>query len=326
MLHLHLNLYIMNLMNYKKHNLFHSKVMVQFILLMICHLNGNCQLSGFAFSTDSTPIYFRTYGSGKPLLIINGGPGMNSDGFQSLAIELSKNYQTIIYDQRGTGNSFLNDINPKTITLKLMMDDIESLRRHLNLQKWSILGHSFGGMLASYYATLHPGSIDKLILSSSGGIDLDLLNYFNESLNSRLSKEAQDSISYWTQKINSGDTSHHAKLQRGRFLAPAYVVDEKFIPVIAERLTQGNQTINQLIWEDMRKLNFNCAGKLKTFKKPVLIIQGKQDLVKAGTAEKAHQAFVNSKVVYMDHCSHYGWLDNKEVYFKEINTFLKSRI
>jgi proline iminopeptidase len=184
------------------------------------------------------------------------------------------------------------------------------------------LGHSFGGMLASYYASLYPEHIDKLILSSSGGIDMGLLKYVGESINSKLNVTERDSVNYWTKKIEAGDTSHYARLQRGRNLAPAYILDKKYIPVIAERLTQGNAMINQLIWNDLQKINFNCAEKLQTYTKPVLIIQGKQDIIKPETAEKAHEVFKNSKIVYIDHSIHYGWLDNEQVFFKEVNSFL----
>lgn len=54
--------------------------------------------------TKDSKLYYRVYGKGKPMLIINGGPGMNSDGFVNLAKQLSKDCQTIVYDQRGTGN------------------------------------------------------------------------------------------------------------------------------------------------------------------------------------------------------------------------------
>jgi proline iminopeptidase len=296
-----------------------------FLFLTAFYLGCNSQKNGTVVSTDSAPVYYRTYGTGAPLLIINGGPGMNSDGFENLAVALSKNNQTIIYDQRGTGKSDLKTVDSSTITMKLMMDDIESIRKELRIEKWSILGHSFGGMVASYYATLYPEHIDKLILSSSGGIDLGLLNYVGEGIISKLSATEKDSVNYWTKKIADGDTSHYARLQRGRNLAPAYILNKKFIPVIAERLTQGNNTINQLMWTDLQRINFNCAEKLKTYTKPVLIIQGKQDIIEPETAERAHKVLSNSKVVYIDHSIHYGWLDNEEVFFKEVNSFLAAK-
>jgi proline iminopeptidase len=289
-------------------------------LLASCQIHA--QTSGIAKSSDGCPIYYRTYGSGDPLLIINGGPGMNSDGFEGLAKKLAEHYETILYDQRGTGKSTLPVLDSTTITMKLMMDDIESLRKQLHIDQWSILGHSFGGMVASYYATLYPDRIDKMILSSSGGIDLELLQYVQASINDKLSPTDLDSVNYWSNKIAAGDTSHSALLERGKHLAPAYVMDKKFIPVIAERLTQGKPMINQLIWNDLQKINFDCAEKLKSFDHPVLIIQGKEDIIHPETAEKAHQVLPNSRVVLVDHSIHYGWLDNEAVYFKEINTFL----
>jgi proline iminopeptidase len=208
--------------------------------------------------------------------------------------------------------------------MKLMTDDIESLRKHLKIKKWTILGHSFGGMLASYYATIYPNSINKLVLSSSGGIDLSLLKGVN-GIEASLSAVEKDSLKYWTDKIESGDTTQIARLGRAKALAPAYVYNRKFIPLIAERLTQGNSTINSLLWKDMQRINFDCKEKLKSFQKPALIIQGKQDIISKEIGEIALNAFPNSKMVLLENCKHYGWLDAEEKYFTEIETFLQTK-
>jgi proline iminopeptidase len=273
-------------------------------------------------TTNDGKIYYRTYGTGKPLLIINGGPGMNSNGFVALAKELSSGHQTIIFDQRGTGKSILPQLNSTTITMDLMVGDIEKLRKHLKLEKWIVLGHSFGGMLASYYATIHPNRIEKLILSSSGGIDLELLDYASTVINSKLSTTERTALARWNEKIANGDTTFQTRLQRGLNLAPAYVFNRKNIPIVAQRLTEGNSTINLLVWQDLRKINFNCGEKLNSFTPPVLIIQGKQDIVLEKTALKAARAFKNAKTVLVSNCVHYGWLDNPTVYFKEIFGFI----
>jgi len=267
-------------------------------------------------------IYYRTYGKGIPVLIINGGPGMNSDGFVQLAKDLSARNQTIIYDQRGTGMSTVIPTNASTITIQGMIEDLEVLRKHLGIDQWTILGHSFGGMLASYYASIYPEHVRSLILSSSGGIDLGLESYVGHSVNDKLSKKENDSLKYWNNKIDQGDTSYFARYRRGMALAPAYVHNKNNIPIIAERLTQGNSVITGLVWQDLDKIKFDCAPNLKNFNKPVLIIQGKEDIIMLQTAEYAHKVLKNSKLVIVDHCVHYGWLDNPQVYFKEVNSFL----
>lgn len=281
------------------------------------------QTEGFVKNNDASLTYYKTFGKGEPLLIINGGPGMNSNGFEAMAKTLSENQETIIYDQRGTGKSKLVQLDATTISMRLMADDIESLRKHLKIKKWNILGHSFGGMLASYYATIYPNSIDKLILSSSGGVDLTLLKSAN-LIEAGLNQAQKDSLNYWNDKIEKGDTSYTARIGRGRAMAPAYVYDQKYAPIIAERLTQGNSTINGLLWGDMQKMNFDCKTKLKNFKNLVLVIQGKEDIISNEIGEIANKTFPNSKLILLEHSKHYGWLDAREKYFLEINSFLKS--
>ena len=292
-----------------------------FLVILFVYLQTYAQKDGFAQS-DGVKIYYRTFGTGTPILIINGGPGLNSDGFVDLAKTLSAQNQTIVYDQRGTGKSVMQKIDASSITMELMIDDMENLRKQLKIERWIILGHSFGGMLASYYATIHPDRIISMILSSSGGIDLDLLSYVSKNINARLTPQQQDSASYWSQKINNGDTSYFARWQRAKVLANAYVYNKKYALPIAERLTQSDLRVNNLIWQNMQKIKFNCAPKLSTFTKPVLIIQGKQDVIEERTSQKANKILKNSKLVILDHCVHYGWLDNRDMYLSEVEKFI----
>ena len=292
-----------------------------FLLILFVYLQTYAQKDGFAQS-DGVKIYYRTFGTGTPILIINGGPGLNSDGFVDLAKTLSTQNQTIVYDQRGTGKSVMQKIDASSITMELMIDDMENLRKQLKIERWIILGYSFGGMLASYYATIHPSRIISMILSSSGGMDLDLLSYVSKNINARLTPQQQDSASYWSQKINNGDTSYFARWQRAKVLANAYVYDKKYALPIAERLTQSDLRVNNLIWQNMQKIKFNCAPKLSTFTKPVLIIQGKQDIIEEWTSQKANKILKNSKLVILDHCVHYGWLDNRDMYLSEVEKFI----
>jgi proline iminopeptidase len=292
------------------------------LLIALLPAAGFCQAEGFADNGD-VKIFYRTFGHGTPLLIINGGPGMNSDGFVTLAKKLSGANMAILYDQRGTGRSFLKKIDNKSISMALMVADMEALRKKLNIEHWIILGHSFGGMLASYYTALYPGRVDKLVLSSSGGTDLGLLDYVGKNVNAKLTDAEKKSLAYWTQQIRAGDTSYHARLERGKALAPAYVYNREFVPVIAERLTQGNAILNEAMWADMQRIGFDCNEKLRSFDKPVLIIQGLQDIIEQKTALKAKEIFKHSTLVFMDKCVHYGWLDRPDIYFPAVASFLK---
>lgn len=276
------------------------------------------QDEGFAPSED-VDIYYRIYGSGYPLLIINGGPGFSSEGFDGLAEKLAEEYRVILYDQRGTGKSRMETINSFDMTMDLMIKDLEALRRHLAIDEWIILGHSFGGVLANYYAANHPGNVSGLIASSSGGVDLGLLEYFD--ITQQLSPVERDSLSYWTARINDGDTTQYADRKHRDFRAAAYVYQDDHIPEIAERLSKVDFRINGLIWRDLRRIGYDVSDKFSDFTKPVLIIQGREDILQERTAREAADAFPNAELVLLERCGHYGWLDRPDRYFNEIFSF-----
>ena len=218
---------------------------------------------------------------------------MSSEGFIPLAKKLAENNRTIIYDQRGTGLSGLNSVERSTVTMDLMVEDIETLRRHLGYQEWIVLGHSFGGMLAYYYASKYPERVSAMIQSSSGGMDLALLSSIN--IAAGLSELQQDSLSFYNAKIAAGDSSYETRLKRGLLLAPAYLFKQEYIPVIAERLTQSNRRINSLVWQNLRAIEFDTKPVLRFFDKPTLIIHGEQDIVGTDIAKTAHGVLPNSR-------------------------------
>ena len=275
-------------------------------------------------TSGNSKLHFKTFGTGKPLLIINGGPVMNSDGFAFIAEEISKfGYQTIIYDQRGTGKSTLENTNSETITMDLMVQDMQNLREHLKIEKWIILGHSFGGIMAAYYASIHPETIEKLIFSSSGGVNMKFTSYVSSRLSNNLTKIERDSLSFYQRKMDAGDNSIAILKKRASFLANAYVFDKSKASIIANRLTQTKFEINALVFESLQKIDFDCMNKFKNFTQPVLVLQGKNDIITTDTAQEIANTFPNSKLVLMDNCGHYGWLDAKEVYLNSIEKFLK---
>ena len=292
------------------------------LLSFICTISANGQTDGFV-NIDGGVLHYKTYGSGQPLLIINGGPGLNCEGFIPLAQLLSDNYTTILYDQRGTGESALDAVDSTTITMDLMAQDIETLRKHLNLKEWIVLGHSFGGWMAEYYAVHYPDPIKAMILSSSGGIDLSVLKYVNANIQMRLSQTERDSLKYWSDRIAQGDTSYLAQYNKGNYLARAYLYDKQYVPKLAQRLAfGGNMVINKLVFKDLFKMGFDCKETLHDFSQPVLIIQGRQDLTGDAIAYEAHAVLPNSVMVFVNKSSHYSWWEQSEQYKSEVEKFI----
>ena len=117
---------------------------------------------------NSQTIYSKAFGNpnDKPLLYLHGGPGYNSVGFESTtAQKLSENgFYVISYDRRGEGRSL--DNNAK-FTFNETFDDINLIYDKFNLTSATLIGHSFGGIIATLYAEKYPNKTKSIILVSA---------------------------------------------------------------------------------------------------------------------------------------------------------------
>jgi len=107
-------------------------------------------------------------GADKALIAINGGPGLSSHYMLSLEALAGDELAVVTYDQRGTGRS---TAPPDGYTLLDHVTDVEAVREAVGVEKVYILGHSWGGILAMRYATVHPQRVESIILIGSGPPD-----------------------------------------------------------------------------------------------------------------------------------------------------------
>src|SRR4051812_48505287 len=109
--------------------------------------------SGVTTSTP-LPLYWATYGSGAPVLLLHGGPGAEHDYLlpQMLGIATAGR-ELVFYDQRGGGRSKTDDRTP--ITWRTQVEDLALVARELSLDSGeglTLVGYSWGGLLAMLYA------------------------------------------------------------------------------------------------------------------------------------------------------------------------------
>jgi proline iminopeptidase len=109
-------------------------------------------------------IYFEECGNmqGKPVVLLHGGPGGGSNPLMRRYHDPAR-YRIVLFDQRGCGRSTPHASLEENTTWHLV-DDIESLRTHLGIERWQVLGGSWGSTLALAYAETHPERVTELVL------------------------------------------------------------------------------------------------------------------------------------------------------------------
>jgi proline iminopeptidase len=127
--------------------------------------------SGMLDVGDGHEIYWETCGSptGKPALILHGGPGSGCTPWWRRLFDPDK-YRVVLFDQRGCGRSTPNaggaiaDLSSNTTPH--LLEDIERIRRHLGVDRWLVLGGSWGSTLGLAYAQLHSDRVSEMVLFS----------------------------------------------------------------------------------------------------------------------------------------------------------------
>ena len=118
---------------------------------------------------DGNRMYWETSCNpeGKPAIVLHGGPGSGRSPGQRRLFD-PEAYRVVQFDQRGCGRSTPHastlETDLKDNTTWKLIEDIESLREHLGVERWLVLGGSWGSTLALAYAELHPDRVTELIL------------------------------------------------------------------------------------------------------------------------------------------------------------------
>src|SRR5579871_1158679 len=111
-------------------------------------------------------IYYQMLGQGSPLLIVHGGPGASHDYFLPYLLPLARRHKLVFIDERGSGKSEKLE-DPAGYTVENMVEDTEAVRQALKLGRISLLGHSYGGVLAQAYALKYQANLSHLLLCST---------------------------------------------------------------------------------------------------------------------------------------------------------------
>ena len=144
-----------------------------FLLLWLLSLSGialaqsfpESQTDGKYYTVNGHKLWTVSFGKGEPLFFIAGGPGGTHYGLRAFD-SLSDTYTLVYFDGYGRGKS---DTAKSATAYSLAGDieDLEGLRRAMGFGKISVLGHSYGGVVAQGYAVKYGANLSHLILANS---------------------------------------------------------------------------------------------------------------------------------------------------------------
>ena len=293
------------------------------------------QERGFV-DANGVMIYYQLLGRGEPLMIVHGGPGASHDYFLPYLLPMARHYRLVFIDERGSGQSQkLEDV--KAYTVENMVEDVEAVRLALNLGQISLLGHSYGGVLAQAYALKYQKNLSHLILGSTFS-STKAMNHVLARIKQNMPADARARVN----KMESAGLYGQGKdYEKNRYTSDYMVAawGDGYFPYLYQNRPDPNYDPidnGKMAWDLYREMwgehgEFVIDGNLKSaeytdqlslIKVPTLIIAGDHDESDPSLSQTMHQKIAGSKLVILPKSGHMTFVDQPGLFEKAIEDFL----
>ena len=268
-----------------------------------------------------------SYGSGEDVLfLINGGPGRASEGIRaSHAHFADRGWRVVAHDQLGNGASDRPD-DMSLWTVKRYVEEVEAVRRALDLGPVHLLGNSWGGWLGCDYVCTWPRAV-KSFIAANPGADMD----FHMAELRRLIGAFGDETLRMVERHEAEGTIDDPEYKA--FCTLFYRRHQDRRPTGARWREQAAGELNFGIQVGLwGPAEFTCTGDLagwsrledlRGFDKPCLVFHGAWDYITAKEGALIHQAVAGSEMVVFANSGHSPVRDEPEAYTATLSAFLE---
>lgn len=306
-------------------------ILLYFLSFSLSSFSQNLTSQEGFINVEGGRIWYKVIGSGKktPLLIIHGGPGGRGDcSFITPFTLLSNDRPIIFYDQLGSGRS---DKPTDTLLWQLprFVNEIDSLRAALGLEKLHIMGQSWGGtVLIEYLISKKPKGVVSAIFASPL-LSTPIWMQDAKVLLSQLPKNLQDTIDKYEALKEYNAPSYVAANDS---FSARHISVTKWPPIPAPECAglKRNSAVYNYMWGPTE---FNATGTLENFdrtpdlyklKLPVLFIAGEFDEARPETMYRFQKMIRKSKVVILERAGHSLQVDQPLKFPTTIRTFINT--
>ena len=285
---------------------------------------------GYVFSHDGVRLFYRVVGNGPDtLIVLHGGPGNTMESILPDLRPLEQNHTVIYYDQRGNGRSdLLFDDNDLAISHHIK--DLEAIRLHFNLQQITLLGNSWGGLLASFYAVAHPDRVERMVLLSPASPSFKLLEASTNHIHMRIPENSKEKFNMLTNPDKWLTSQNPRQICRMFYdiLIPVYFTDTTKSKDMRGDTCAGpidalkrQQIVNKQIWHSLGR--WDIQRDLQNVNAPILIIHGRDDMISLESSLAWTKAYPDARLLIIENSGHMAHIEQPEIFFEAIDIFLK---
>jgi pimeloyl-ACP methyl ester carboxylesterase len=258
----------------------------------------------FTTHDDGPLVVGRRAGSGPPVLLLHGGPGMGFDYLRDLADELVEENDVAWYQQRGQEPSASE--GPYTVAA-----DVEDARRVLDALGWEkayVVGHSWGGHLALHVAEAMPERLlGVLAVDPLGSVGDGRWPEFDEEIFRRTPESTRARARELDELSMAGEADDELALEGMRLVWPAYFADPEGAPPMPE-LRIATARSAEMIPSIQAELPALEAG-LPEIRVSVGFVHGSRSPMPLATSTDAAERIPGAWVEVVEGAGHFVWVE-----------------
>ena len=266
---------------------------------------------------DGVPIHYVVDGGGNaaPVVVLHGGLGLDHTLYRRTLTPLAADRAVVHFDQRGNGRSVPADLS--TITMARLADDVVDLADHLGLDRFVVLGHSYGAFVAQELALRHPDRLTGMVLVSATPGQLGTGEVEDEhGVGPPIPPEVLAMVS----GPPPGDDAEMAAGMKD--LLPAYFHRPDALDLAA--MEEGTVFRAAAMARGFEVLaTWSTVDRLSAITVPALVLAGRHDVFTAWPqAHRIASRIPGAEVVVFEDSGHFPWLEEPDRFFPRVREWL----
>jgi proline iminopeptidase len=270
-----------------------------------------------------TRLHVSERGTGAlPLFVLHGGPGLDHTVFGSHLDPLGDLCRLLLVDERATGRS--DPSPPETWTLEQHAADVEALAAALGLDRYAVLGHSYGALLALQHAVDFPGRPIATVVSS-GVPDARYLEAVEHQLATFEPVELREQVqSSWAREANARTQADMAAIMADQL--PFHFADPRDPRIGELRAAMGDAIYGPDVLRAAATGGYGAIAvedRLAAVTHPVFVLAGRHDRTcSVAAAQAIADGVPDSELVIFEHSGHMTFVEENEAYLAAVRRFL----
>jgi proline-specific peptidase len=284
-------------------------------------MDTSTTVAGRLVDIGDTALFVEERGTGSPLISLHGGPGPDHHMWGDYLDALADRFRLVLVDQRAQGRSA--EAPRDTWTFPQMAADVSLLAKALGLDRYAVLGHSFGAMVALQHAVDQPGAAAATIVSNVVPSARYLPGHVQASIAAFEPVELRQQIMEAWATEQTVRTPQDLEALWLRMMP--FQFKDPFDPRMAEFMQRGAGVVySPEMVRHFATFPIDVEDRLSTITQPVLVIAGRYDRTCSMEGAKATaRGISDSELVVFENSAHMPFVEENERYVSIVRDFLE---